>query len=46
MLETELLVNFRSRPEVQELLPEIERSVLAGEITPTAAVRRLIEFCK
>lgn len=44
MLESELLTGFRAHPKVKEQLPEIEQAVLSGELTPTAAVRLLIEL--
>jgi LAO/AO transport system kinase len=42
LLEDELLTSFRRHPRVRELLPDLERRVVAGEITPTLAARRLL----
>ncbi len=35
---------FREHPEVQKLLPELERSVMAGEVPATTAARRLLKI--
>lgn len=43
LVEEQLLDAFRRHPEVATDLPEIERQVLADEITPTLAARRLLE---
>ncbi len=42
LLEEEVLGAFRRSPAVAELLPELERRVVAGETTPTLAARRLL----
>jgi LAO/AO transport system kinase len=42
LLEDEILGAFHRRPEVVRQLPELERRVMAGELTPAAAARRLL----
>ena len=42
MLRDGLEDHFRSRADVQRLLPELEGDVLAAKITPTEAARRLL----
>lgn len=42
MVEDRLLDGFRNDPEVDRLLPEIERAVRAGELPPTTAADRLL----
>lgn len=46
MVEEQLLSDFRSHAGVKKVLPEIERAVLSGELTPTAAARKLIAELK
>ncbi len=41
-VEDELLGSLRRHPRVAALLPELERRVVAGEIAPTRAARRLL----
>ncbi len=42
LVEEEVLGAFRRSPGVVKLLPELERQVVAGEITPTVAATRLL----
>ncbi len=42
LVEEEVLRSFRGDPRVAELLPELERQVVAGETTPTLAATRLL----
>ena len=42
LVEEEVLASFRRDPRVAERLPELERQVVAGEITPTLAATRLL----
>ncbi len=42
LVEDEILGSFHRRPEVVALLPELERRVMAGEITPALAAQRLL----
>ncbi len=42
LVEEEVLGAFRRSPRVAEMLPELERQVVAGEITPTLAATRLL----
>lgn len=39
-----LQLKMKQNPQVQKLLPELEQSVIAGETTPYAAARRLIDL--
>ncbi len=41
-VEDELLGSLRRHPAVVALLPELERRVIAGEVAPTLAARRLL----
>lgn len=43
MLEDRLLTRLRSNPAVKKLLPGIEADVLAGKLTPTLAVDRVLQ---
>lgn len=42
MLDDRLLQAFRSHPGVKELLPELERAVAEGRLTPTLAAERAL----
>ncbi len=42
LVEDEVLGAFRRSPRVAEILPELERQVVAGEITPTLAATQLL----
>ncbi len=42
LVEEEVLGAFHRSPRVVELFPELERQVVAGEITPTLAAARLL----
>ncbi len=44
MIEDRLLADFNSNKAVKKLLPEIEAAVLAGELSPTIAAKRLIDL--
>lgn len=46
MLESELWRTFSSDPAVAQLWPEIQRQVLAGSVSASTAVRRLLETHK
>jgi len=46
LVEEELKRSFRAHPRVAELLPELEKKILAGELTPTLAATRLLEVFK
>ena len=41
-IENSLLQMFRTKPEVQQRLPELEHKVLAGQMTMTSAVQELL----
>ena len=43
VVEDELLGSLRRHPAVTALLPDLERRVIAGEIAPTQAARRLLK---
>ena len=43
MLEDRLLAAMRENPAVLEILPELERSVLDAEVTPSVAADRLLD---
>jgi LAO/AO transport system kinase len=42
-IEERLIARFRRDPSVAAALPELEKAVLAGTITPTAAAARLLD---
>ncbi len=42
LLEDRLLVALKENPEVLAILPELERSVLEAEVTPSVAADRLL----
>lgn len=44
LVEEEVLDAFRRSPRVAEALPELERQVVAGEITPTLAAVRVLDL--
>ena len=46
MVEEQLLSDFRSDDGVKEVLLEIEQAVLSGDLTPSAAARKLIARLK
>ena len=42
MLEDRLMQSLRRHPQVRALLPELERAVAEGRLTPTVAVDRIL----
>ena len=42
MLEDRLMQSLRRHPQVRDLLPELERTVAEGRLTPTVAVDRIL----
>jgi len=43
LIQERLTTMFHEHPRVQLLLPDLERAVIAGELTATTAARRLLE---
>ncbi len=46
LIEEEVMRSFRRDPRVAEMLPELERQVVAEEITPTRAATRVLAVLK
>ena len=44
LVEEEVLDAFHRSPRVAEALPELERQVVAGEITPTLAAVKVLDL--